>query len=565
MNISSNGKLLEVIPLKVESGNSQKLALKILTVPEQKIRSSGISANFMCDNSSYVLGIDNKGKPERSKSAFLAFKSLHQEILSGASGQAAHAILNFLEKWNVNEALDYPELKEFLEEILKGSNIVFRLDGELDYLHNDSEIRRLWEAYIGKSEDEIWGQCLIDGEYTPIAKLHPPIKNVKNAQSSGAPIVSFNANAYESYDKENGYIAPISKQVAFVYTTVLNHMLASPKQKVQIGDATTVFWAESPEDLYVNLAAELFNPQFNQEEKSKKKENRRDPQVEELVKEILIKAKTGSKMNNLKEMVDTRTKFYVLGLSPNAGRISVRFFYEQSFGAFVEKALQHYKDMEVVKDYVNRPDNLPIWKLISETVSPKSTSKEASPLLSGAFMRSILAGGLYPQSLYQSILQRVKTDSEERVNYVRAAVIKACLLRKSRITKNTKIEEVLTVALNENTSDRAYLIGRLFAVLEKTQSDAGNETIRARYFTSAMTNPGTTFPVLLRLAQHHIAKAKYGFLNDKKIESILNQIESFPKHFNLDDQGIFTLGYYHQRVKLWEKQEKDNQNSKEEN
>lgn len=562
--ISKTGELLDVISLKIEEPDGKKLIPRILIVPEQKVRSSGISPNFMCDNSTYVFGIDNKGKPTRSKEAFMAFRDLHKKILKESLGEASKAILAFLDSWDVEKAKEHPVLKDILDEVMEGSNLVFKLDGQLGYMHDDLEIKEKWEKHIANCEDDYYYQCLITGEKASIAKLHPVIKNIKNAQSSGASIVSFNANAYESYGKENGYIAPVSKKVASAYTTVLNYMLSGPKQKVQIGDATTVFWAESPENIYPDLAAELFNPFFTQEGKEKNV-YRRDPKIENLVKDILLKAKSGSVIGDVDGVINPQVRFYVLGLSPNASRISVRFFHCDSFGGFVRKVAQHYNDMETVKEYENQPFNIPIWKILSETVSPKSNNKEANPLLAGSLMRAILNGGLYPAVLFQEIMIRVKTDSEVRVNYIRASIIKAYLIRKARIKKIQKLEEVLTVALNEQTTDKSYLLGRLFAILEKTQKDAGNDTLRARYFTSAMTTPSAVFPILIRLAQHHIAKEEYGYINDKKIELILKDIDRFPSHLTLDEQGVFTLGYYHQRAKLWERQSKENSSIKEEN
>jgi CRISPR-associated protein Csd1 len=569
--ISVTGELLDVISLKVEGSSGKKLVPRTLTVPEQKIRSSGIAPNFICDNSTYVLGIDNKGNAARSKEAFIAFKDFHKKLLDGVPGEASKAMLAFLDNWNVDEVKKHPALKESLEEIMEGSNLVFKLDGHSGYIHDDLAIKQIWEKYNSSCDNEQSGQCLISGEISPIAKLHPFIKNVKNAQSSGASLVSFNANAYESYGKENGYIAPVSKRVASAYTIILNHMLSNPKQKIQVGDATTVFWAESPKGIYMDLAAELLNPAVTQDDTENKNIYKREPKIEALVKDILVKAKSGTKIDFRAEEIDPQVKFYILGLSPNASRISVRFFHSDSFGMFISKTVQHYQDMEIVKDFDNQPDNIPIWRILNETVSPKSNNKEANPLLSGSMMRAILNGGLYPEILYNGMMTRVKTDSEIRVNYIRASIIKAYLLRKARITKIKNLEEVLTVALNEQTNEKPYVLGRLFAILEKTQKDAGNETIRAKYFASAMATPRTVFPILLRLVQHHIAKDnKFGHFNDKRIETVLNKLEyekddnCFPSHLTLDEQGIFALGYYHQRTKLWEKQDKENENLKEE-
>lgn len=554
--ISKEGELINIISLKVDNEKSKKLISRNIIVPEYTQPTSGILANFLCGSSSYVLGIGDLKNPERSKKCFIEFKKKHNEILKNASTVPAKAILLFLNKWNVEKAAENIVVSSSNELLYEGGNIVFFLQAE-GYIHEDTEIKKLWEEFKFRKSNDIYMQCLVSGEKSPIAELHlNKIKGIRNAQMAGASIVSFNAPAYESYGKTQSYNSPISKYSAFAYTTVLNHMLSNQKQKIQIGDATTVFWAESLSDIYTNFAMQLFNPTTSEE----KEKTIRDIKTEKTIADILKSAKEGKGIpNNIDAEVNPSTKFHILGLSPNASRISVRFFHADTFGSFVEKTVQHYKDMQITKDFENRPDNIPIWQILRETVSPKSSDKEAQPLLAGAIMRAILDGGLYPQSLYTSIIRRVKMDCDEVVNfYVRASIIKAYLLRKARITNNERMKEVLTVALNEQTTDTAYLLGRLFAILEKTQKDAGNETIRARYFASAMSTPRAVFPILLRLAQHHISKSEYGHINDRKIESIMNNIEQIPSHLSLDQQGAFILGYYQQRPKLWEKQIKEN-------
>ena len=573
LNISADGELLDVITLKVESGGKgKKLVSRMLIVPEQKGRSVGISPNFMCDNSSYVLGIDNKGKPQRVMNTFNAFKELHNTVLGSANGEAAKAILAFLNNWKIEEASSSPVLHPCLDEILEGNNLVFRLDGKAGYLHNDAEIKALWERYNSNDGQVITGQCLITGEQSSIARLHPNIKNVRNAQPSGASVVSFNAPSYESYGKAQSYNSPVSTYAAFAYTTVLNHMLAGQKQKIQVGDATTVFWAESPEEIYPDLAAELFNPSISQEGQQSKNSYTRDRNTEILIQNVLQNAKAGIRNNDLNGKIDERTRFYILGLSPNASRISVRFFHADTFGAFVEKTIQHYRDMDIVRDFENKPKNIPIWLMLGETISPKSRDKDASPLLSGAVMRSIVSGAPYPMSLYNAIMIRIKADMDDkdqniyRVNYVRAAILKACLIRKARHQNNKELEEVLTVSLNEQTTNVEYLLGRLFAILEKAQQDVNrgiNATIKDRYFTSACSTPAAVFPILLKLANHHIAKSEYGYAIEKRIEPIIDKIVKFPSHLTLDQQGTFVIGYYHQRIALYQKVDKslsDNQN-----
>lgn len=561
LNLSADGELKNVIPLKIQADNSKQLIGRTLIVPEKKTRSSGISAHFMCDNSSYFLGVDKKGKPQRSKDSFKASKLLHTEILSICKSKSAEAVMNFFNKWEENLTSN-EALQQYTEEIMDGGNLIFKLDGERGFIHDCQEIKDAWENYLLKSEDSSIGQCSITGKNLPIARLHPYIKNVRNAQSSGASITSFNDNAYESYGKKNGFIAPVSERVAFNYTTVLNHMLLGKKQKIQIGDSTTVFWAESNEKIYVDLAAQLMNPPgYDNSREDSESERKSDKKTIDLIRDILDKTKKGEKIKEIKN-IDERIKFYVLGLSPNASRISVRFFYRDTFGSFIQKISQHYIDMEIDKASVIYQENIPIWQLVKETISPNATNQAANPLLAGELMRSIINGTLYPALLFNAIMGRIKTDMDskekhiERVNYIRVSIIKAYLIRKARIQKNKNLEEVLTVSLNTDTNNTEYLLGRLFAVLEKAQQDANpgiNATIKDRYFSSACGTPASVFPILLKLAQHHISKSDYGRAIDKKISEIMDAIPSFPSHLSLEQQGLFVLGYYHQRNSLYTK------------
>lgn len=561
LTISTEGELLGVISLQEPGSKGNKMFPRDMTVPEQAKRAVNICPNFMCDNSTYVLGIDEKGKPERTKLAFIAFKELHQKLLATAQGQAAKAILGFVEKWDVESAANNPVLADYLKDILKGSNLVFRLDGQIGFLHDDQEIRQLWEEHTSATDGDVFGQCLVTGQQAPIAVLHPSIKRIKDAQPTGASLVSFNAQAYESYGKSQSLNSPTSKKVAFAYTTVLNHMLSNPKQTIQVGDATTVFWAESAEDVYTDIASLLFNPS-HVPAPAANSDSTRDVRAENIIRDVLHRVKSGQKIGNLDGAIDTRTKFFILGLAPNASRLSVRFFHTDSFGGFLEKTAQHYWDMEIVKDFDNQPSNIPIWRMLAETVSSKSRDQDPKPLLAGAVMRSIVSGSSYPASLFNAIMIRVRADIDDkekniqRVNYIRAAMIKAYLLRYARLHNKRNLEEVLTVGLNEQTDNTEYLLGRLFAILEKAQQDANpgiNATIKDRYFASACATPGAVFPVLLRLTQHHISKSEYGKHIERRLDPIMSGITKFPSHLTLEQQGTFILGYYHQRVALYQK------------
>ena len=285
----------------------------------------------------------------------------------------------------------------------------------------------------------------------------------------------------------------------------------------------------------------------------------RSPLAEKTIRTVLEKiaqGKTADVEEVYKEAVDKNVRFYILGMSPNAARISVRFYLKGSFGSFMGKIQQHYEDMAIQKQYDNEMTFVPVWKILGETQPKTSDDRSVSTYLSTSLMRAVLLGEDYPNSLYQTILLRIR--AEQDINYYKASVVKACLIRKARKSGNNMVKEVLSLSLNENSNNKAYILGRLFAVLEKIQKDANpsiKSTIRDKYFSSASTTPAATFPTLLQLAQHHISKLDYGVYYDKLIGEILDKLavedNPFPKNLSLDEQGIFYLGFYHQRNWLY--------------
>lgn len=564
LNISKEGELLGIIPLKIPGENGKKLVPQKMIVPEQEKKSVGIKSNFLCENSSYTMGIGKideedeakrKKKQDRIKECFEAFKELHNKILKDVKCIEANALLNFVNKWDADNAESNIVLKDHLEDFYTGANIVFRLDGA-GYIHHNKTILKAWEGYKTDSGNSKIMKCLDCGENANVARLHPNIKGVRGAQSVGAAIVSFNDRAYESYgrEKEQGLNAPVSEYASFAYTTVLNSMLSDNAHKQYFGDTTVVFWAESLQKGYQDFASLFIDPGELKEDNPKFE---RDKGAIKEVKTILKKISDGEIIGDYSSAFDKEVKFYILGLAPNAARLSVRFFIVNSFGDFIEKVSRHYRDLYIEKQFQDEQDLLSLWRLLNETVSPKSSDKAASPLLSGSVLRSILTGSPYPMALLSSIMVRIR--AEHSISYYKAAIIKAYLLRNSN-----KFREVLTVSLNEQSNNKAYLLGRLFAVLEKAQQDSSEgqlkATIRDRYFTSACATPASVFPILLRLSQHHIKKAEYGYLNDNKVSKILDMLEMeekpIPAHLPLEEQGVFVLGYYHQKNALYKKNEK---------
>lgn len=561
--LSKEGRLIEIIDLWDRSGNRR--VPRRIDVPEQVKRSSTkIAPNFMYDNCTYVLGLGQKNKKEkkdRISKCFQAFAQLHKEVLDGVDDEGAVAFIQFLREWDINSTATHPVVTRYLEGLTEGNNVIFGLEGSDGFIHQRKAVTDAWDRYRLAQVSDTRMQCLVTGQTMMIARLHPKVKGVTGLKmAGGTPLVSCNWNAFESYGKKQSFNAPVSEEAAFGYATALNYLLSSEKHRVRIGDTTTVFWAErSTNGLEEDLLGALFFPVPEESSESEPREEdsfrRVDPQTVRLLYDIFRLAKAGKPVKQALTEVDASTNFFILGLAPNASRLAVRFWHVDSFGTFVERIAQHYRDMAMVKRFEGELDIISVGMILKETAPLKDT-KRIAPLLGGVLIRSILVGAPYPMSLYSAIISRIRADQE--VNYVRAAVIKACLVRKWRVY-NTGNEEELTVALNERNLNTGYLLGRLFALLEKVQEDANpgiNSTIRDKYFGAASTSPGSVFPILLRLAQHHISKAEYGGYTDKRIEGVISSIDRFPAHLSLEDQGQFVLGYYQQRQAVYAKSDK---------
>ena len=564
LNISAQGELLDILSLLMSEPRGAKMVevTRRLVVPAQVKRTSGINTNFLCENSAYILGITDKGETDAGVKRFEAFRQFHKDLLGKADCDAARAVIAFLDGYDPLKGREHPAIARNLEALLKGGNLVFIFSGE--FVHQDAAIRRVWETYRA-GKDAVWGQCLVTGETAPIARLHASLKGIRGANPTGASLVGFNAPAYESYNREQGQNSPVSEKAAFAYTTALNFLLspANPNKKISIGDTTVVYWAESERKEFANVFADFFDPPLVEVEGPPDQSGRK--KAEKGLKDVAEKVRRVQKLDLdalLKDLKDENPRFYVLGLAPNAARVSVRFFLTDPFQKIVERMRQHYRDLEMVKEFDNQPAYITVRHILDETVSKKARDQDASPLMAGAVFRSILTGAPYPAALFYAIINRIRADADDKgvqkIGYVRAAVIKAFLIRKYHNQPQHPIQEVLSMALNEQSTLPAYALGRLFAVLEKVQQEAigdVNASIKDRYFTSACASPASVFPVLLRLSQHHISKAEYGYASDRRIQDILNLLDveknPIPARLTLDEQGIFVLGYYHQRAAFY--------------
>lgn len=558
LDLSAEGELMRITSVKIPKG--KKLVPKSMMVPERVSRSgSKAVSNFLCDNAGYMLGYDKKGKPEKTKEKFHAFKELHEEVLGELDDVEAKAVLKFLETWNPDQVESDPLFEDYIDEILKGGNFVFRLNGK--YLIHESEaIKRAWLNYKNSSDSADMQQCLVTGEMSTIARLHPVIKGINKGQSMGNQLVSFNAEAYESYGKKQGQNAPTGEYAAFAYGAALNSLLADENHRIFIGDTTVIFWAETTRKQPTGMLSSLISGKFEVENNEEAIED--EAAVSE-IQQIMKKIASGYPIDYEEAIFCDDTKIYVVGLSPNAARISVRFFIQDQLGRLAAKLTRHYEDMAIQKRFDKDFDTIPIWKIISETIPSNSKDKNPSPLLAGALLRAIMNGSEYPFNLYQAMLIRIRAEHD--ITHVKAAVIKAYLKRKYKY--NEKIKEVLTMSLNKESDNKAYLFGRLFAVLEKLQRDS-NEGIKAtiaeKYLSSACSTPAMIFPMLLNLSNHHLGKFKeegkriyYKQLIGEILEKLEVSEEPFPKNIMSEEQGIFYLGYYQQNNENYRKRDKE--------
>lgn len=540
--LNENGELTQIVPTMDEVSKGKKTVFQpqLITLPAAVKRTVSIAANFLWDNSAYLLGIDQKGKPERSRECFAAAAKLHHAVLDSVDSPNARAILAFFDTWKPEHAAEHPALIRQLDDVTAGGNLVFRVDGRK--VEKDTAICEAWQRYRDGGESDVKMQCLVTGKEDEIAAVHPSVKGVRDAQSSGAALVSFNAPAFCSYGREQNYNAPVGKYAAFAYTAALNHLLADRDHVQHIGDTTVVCWAEGADDAYPGFFSAVIGG------------GTYGGLSDNDLRAALKRLANGLPCDDLG--VDPNRPFYILGLAPNAARLSVRFFLRDSFGKLMENVNSHYARLEIAGA---KYSILPLWALLNATVRD-SKKQVPSPVVSGATVRAVFSGTPYPVSLMEAVLLRIR--AEQDITWGKAAIIKAYYLKNPH---EDCPKEVLTMSLNEASTNPAYTLGRLFSVYEAVQQAANpgiNATIKDKYFNSAAAMPASIFPVLNNLCQKHLRKldARQRVYYDKqimKLKGVLN--ENYPARMTLAQQGSFDLGYYHQTQKRYtKKEEKEN-------
>lgn len=515
----------------------KKLRAKSFLVPQAVKRTVGMKANLLWDDPDYALALNVKGDEAKTAEKHKLFmQRINEEQLAEIPDVAA--VLTFLGTPKKDEVLASLN-PEIYDELKKASFISFRIAGrEEPIFRNPDVVNRLSATAVASASDTAF--CLVSGTTDVIDPTHPPIKGVYGANTTGGNIVSFNAQAFCSYGKVQGANSPIGKTASFAYTTALNTLLGKDsKQKLQVGDATTVFWSSRETTIEGDFGDWFAEPPKD------------DP--DRLTEKVAALYKSIDSGTLAVDAGDTR--FYVLGLSPNAARIAVRFWYSATVQELALHIRAYFDDLRIAHGK-NDKEDLSLWRLLVST-AVQGKSENIAPNLAGETMRCILAGLPFPETLLQAALLRIKAERD--VTYPRAKLIKGCLNRKSK-------ERKITVSLDKQSPNVGYRLGRLFAVLEKIQQEANpdiNATIRDKFYSSASSTPSTVFGNLMRLKNHHLAKLENTGRRiwfEKLLGEIISDISDFPAHLTLDDQGRFAIGYYHQMQDLWTKKSDKEEN-----
>jgi len=545
IELEADGRVRQLRDTRQTDG--KRLRAQTFLVPQGEKKTSGVKANLLWDSAEYVIGLDRARKVGGEVAPAQAFRQRIESMPDAARNDpGAQAVLAALDRADWSALHAHPAWAEIQES---NPVMTFALAGDAGELVCQRRALVAAARSTSGETEATEGWCLVEGMRVPVARLHPSIKGVRDAQTSGANVVSFNARAFESYGKteRQGENAPVGERAAFAYTTALNALLGrdSPN-KLQIADATTVIWADRDDSIEPELIA-LFGD---------------DPDSHvDAVRKRLAGATDGTLGAE-----DTPLRFFVLGLAPNASRIAVRFWFHDSFERLGPRILQHFDDLRIVRQS-DRDAATPAMYWLLRSIAPQGKAENVPPRLAGEWLRAILEGTPYPPALLNAAVNRCRAEQASdsfggNVPYLRAAILKACINRAHRRRHGLSPDfQFIREELDVNQTDPAYRLGRLFAVLERIQSAAQpgiNATIRDRYYGAASSTPGAVFPTLMRLKNAHLKKLtpRLETFFEKLVGEICGSVEQpvlaeFPRQLALHAQGLFALGYYHQRQSLY--------------
>jgi len=574
--LTPDGRVADIIDKRIEESVPQKNGkVKIVKKPivvslPKRTQKTGIDANIIEHRPLYIFGLnydakigltpdDKTGKARKSHEAFVK-KNL--EFFDGIDSEIARAYVNFIKNWVPENETENEQLKKLGKEY-QGSYYIFALDGSPECkLHKDKAVLAKYEKLMAKaaaetaeSDDGIM-MCPIEGERLRAARIHDKIKGIKGGNSVGAVLVNFNSSAFESYGKSQSMNSGISEKAMKKYTSSLNKLLADPMHHIYSDDMTVVFFAMKHDD---KAECDLFNGYLNSSNGVTEDSTKAD--VKAVSENIYYKGQTGN-AQALDKDVDNGVDFFVAGFTPNGSRICQKFMVRNKFGKIIDNVKQHQQDMAIC----GSNGEIPLWRINKELVSPNSANA-ISPALQSDIFQAILNGTNYPYTLLETVVRRVCTDSDTdsnnkiKINEVRAGLIKAFINRKARINGD---KEEITMSLDKENKNPAYLCGRLFAVLEKIQLEATdvklNRTIKDAYFSSASSRPALIMPRLIDLSNYHLRKLKEGRAIDfsKLINEIMGKIkDSLPTNLSIMEKGKFQLGYFQQNKDFFAEQNKN--------
>lgn len=543
--ISKEGKFL-----RFEDCRTDKTIGRVYLVKKHVSRSSAAVANYLYDNSAYVLGYSDKDDSEKNQLYFNTFVEKVQSILDRLPDNSdIRTLMNFYAQGReaIHSEVEQDPLWEDIKKNLskKYSVFSFRIEGDLRIL---AEKKELMQTNEGTRNDNSRGLCMVTGVQGELVDTTTATM-IQGSQAT-AKLVAFQVNSgYDSYGKEKCGNAPISHEAELAYTTALNTMLRrDSRNKFTVGNRTFVFWASSNDKAAEQAEESLFDLLGYSEEK---KDN---PNAKiEQVRKVFTAIYSGSLSTSLED------RFYILGLAPNSARIAVVYWSETPLRDFAGKILRHFDDMEIIDTRKDRKPYMGIKDILS-AVTLGGKQSEATPNLPESIIKSIFLGTPYPYTLLSACIRRIRAESGDgnAARITRIAIIKAFLNRQN---VNDKRMEIM---LDKRNTNQGYLCGRLFAVLDRIQEDAnGISSIRERYMNAASSTPSSVFATILNLSSHHLEnlsnEGKKVFYEKLKQE-IIDKISSdgFPAHLDLQDQGRFFVGYYHQRQDFFNKKEENN-------
>lgn len=572
--LSKSGELESLRPLRQKADRGNKIVPVQISTPTPGKRTSGDKAGFLTDKTDYILGFDpetrsDKKAAEKLKKRFELFRDTHLFAQTSINHPEFDAVCEFLKSWNPEDPSNAERLAVAanapIQEII-GSNLAFQISGCIGFVHDLSEAQEFWIQSSSKDKENHVSRCLVTGDLESIKIVHPAVKGIYDEPGKpvekGIVVFQTAKRAFSSYGKDGlqGINAPVSIRAALGYSSALNWLIKN--RRIRIGDTTTIFWTAEASPAESNFLWMLSGPPASEDENTRNR-----------IAKALVQIRQGTISRD--DLGESEVPYYILGLSPNASRLSIRFWHTSTLGNLAAMLKLHFSQLEIVRqrDEFNstRPDPITpnVRDILQEIVPFKDGRRDESklpPLLAGALLQAILTGTRYPDILAQSIMNRIRILEKkpkgegtlDHVTYLRVAILKAWLMRNhNEWIKQQNIN--MTTALDKNNTSIAYQLGRLFAVYEQAQRAAHEfkleRTIRETMFSSACATPLAVFVRLDKLNKHHLAKLKKGsksFLSSL-IDEIHQKVHAYaplPSALDLKGQSLFCIGYYHQRHDL---------------